>query len=167
MVDAEPGDDALADEAKDEPVRLREDAWVLGADGRQLVDVEEAPVVDLFPRHPPVGESVHLVVDEAVQEIEAPRVAGGAIEESHVLGDEVADVARRLQELGELLVRDVRLSMARGQQFAVRLRAVWNGEQHLVDGLQLEQGRVLGPQRGLKLGEPVAEDLYVRPGRHR
>ena len=167
VVDPESGDDALADEAKDKSVCLREDARVLHPDGRQLVDVEEASVVDLLPCDTPGGEPVDLVVEKPVQEIEAPRVAGGAVEEPHVLGDKVADVARCLQEPRELLVGDLRLPMARGQPLGIRLRAVGNREQQLVDVLQLEQGRVLGPQRGLELVQPVTENLDVRPRRHR
>ena len=93
MVDSEPGDGALADETKDEAVCFRENTWVLCPDGRQLVDIEEASIVDFLSCNTPVGEAVDLVVEKSVQEIEAPRVAGSAVEEPHVLRDEVADVA--------------------------------------------------------------------------
>ena len=57
--------------------------------------------------------------------------------------------------------------MARGQPLGICLRAVGNREQQLVDGLQLEQGRMLGPQRGLDLVQAVTQNLNVRPRRHR
>src|SRR5438093_190517 len=93
VVDSEPGDGALADETKDEAVCFRENTWILCPDGRQLVDIEETSIVDFLSCNTPVGEAVDLVVEKSVQEHEAPRVAGSAVEEPHVLRDEVADVA--------------------------------------------------------------------------
>ena len=60
MVDAQPVERAVRDPAEDERVRLGEDLRVLLAQRDQLVDVEEAPVVDLLGRAPPEGEPVVL-----------------------------------------------------------------------------------------------------------
>src|SRR5207244_12757229 len=48
VVDSEPGDGALADERKGEAACLRGSTWVLCPDGRQLVDIEEASIVDFL-----------------------------------------------------------------------------------------------------------------------
>jgi hypothetical protein len=53
-------------ELQDEPVRRLEDLLVLDTNTCQVVDGEEAPVVDLIARHPPVGEPVRLRFQEAV-----------------------------------------------------------------------------------------------------
>ena len=61
MVDTEPGHLASADETKDEAVSLGEDVGVLHADGGELVDVKEAPVIDLVAGHPPERDPVRLL----------------------------------------------------------------------------------------------------------
>jgi hypothetical protein len=76
VIDAKPVHLPGGEEAERENVRFLEDVQVLHPDRRQGVDVEEAPVVDLLPRHTPVGEPVgHVAVEELVQRVEAARVA--------------------------------------------------------------------------------------------
>ena len=57
-----------------------EDVLALHAQGGQVVDVEEPAVVDLVGGHPPVGQAVALVLEQVVQQVEAPRVARLAVE---------------------------------------------------------------------------------------
>jgi hypothetical protein len=61
----------LAGRGQVERERLRglEHVVALHAHGRQVVDVEEAPVVDLVGRHAPVGQAVGLRLDERMQRI--------------------------------------------------------------------------------------------------
>jgi hypothetical protein len=93
MVDAEPGDPPGTDETKDEPVSLGEDVRVLHADRRELIDIEEASVVDLLAGHPPKCDSVSLLTQQLVEKVERPRVlrrpveaADGLVEERLHLG---------------------------------------------------------------------------------
>jgi hypothetical protein len=48
----------------------------------------------------------------------------------------------------------------------ISLRAAGNREQQLKDVFQVEQGPILGSQRGLELVQAVTENLDVRPRRH-
>jgi hypothetical protein len=50
------------DETKNEAVRLGKDVRVLHADGGQLIDVEEAPVVDFLAGYAPEGDPVGLLL---------------------------------------------------------------------------------------------------------
>ena len=54
-------------ELEHEAVHLLEDRRILHAQRRELVDVEEAPVVDLLGRDAPVREAVRLLVEQPVE----------------------------------------------------------------------------------------------------
>ena len=92
MVDAEPGDPPGTDETKDEPVRVGEDIRVLHADGRELIDVEEASVVDLLPGHPPKRDPVRLLSQQLVEEVERSRILGRPVEAADGLVEERLDL---------------------------------------------------------------------------
>ncbi|OUD82784.1 hypothetical protein CMMCAS02_07640 [Clavibacter michiganensis subsp. michiganensis] len=62
VVDAEPVGEALAEPARDLPVRLLEDARQLDADARERVDREEAAVVELGVGAAPVDQLVGLAL---------------------------------------------------------------------------------------------------------
>ena len=44
-------------------------------DGGEIVDVEEAPVVDFLRRDPPEGEAIGLIVQQRIERIETARIA--------------------------------------------------------------------------------------------
>jgi hypothetical protein len=67
VVDAEGVEAAVGDPLEDPRVRLGEDARVLHAERDELVDVEEAPVVDLARGATPAGERVVLGVEEGAE----------------------------------------------------------------------------------------------------
>ena len=67
-----------------------EDLGILHADGRQVVDVEEAAIVDLVGGRLPVREPIDLGVEQLVEAVEAVRVAGRAVELPDVRLDESA-----------------------------------------------------------------------------
>ena len=92
MVDAKAGDLSLGQEPQDQAVRLLKDVGPLHADGRQLVDVEKPAIVDLVRGHAPIGEPVGLVLQQLVQQIEAPRVPLHAVKERHILLKERVDL---------------------------------------------------------------------------
>ena len=52
---------------------------ILHAQADQVVDVKEAPVIDFFSGNPPVGETVHLGFQQAMQAIEAARAFRGPV----------------------------------------------------------------------------------------
>ena len=69
VVHPEAGEFSLPEEFEDELVGFPEDREELHAYGRKLVDIEEAPVVDLFRRDPPVSEAVCLDLKEVVEQV--------------------------------------------------------------------------------------------------
>ena len=88
VVDPEPGHLSRADETKDEAVRFGKDVRVLHADGGQLIDVEEAPVVDFLAGDAPEGDPVGLLAQQPVEEIERAGIVRPAVEAADVLLDE-------------------------------------------------------------------------------
>ena len=76
MIDPEPGHDAVAHQPEDEAVGLLEDRGHLHANGGQLVDVEEPPVVDLLAGHAPVRHAIGLLAEQPVEQVEGGRIAG-------------------------------------------------------------------------------------------
>src|SRR6267143_389691 len=90
VIDAQPGHRSLAHEAEEQAVGRFEHLRLLHPDGGQLVDVEEAPVVDLLAGDAPVGGAVRLVGEQRVQRLHALGVAGLAVEEPDVVLDEDA-----------------------------------------------------------------------------
>src|SRR5665213_2433476 len=78
VIDAQAIELAAAHELKSEPVRVLEYGLVLHAQGGEVVDVEEAPIVDLIRGHAPGGEAIGLRLEELVQVIRACGRGGGA-----------------------------------------------------------------------------------------
>ena len=70
----------FADEPQDQPVGRLEDTRILHPEAAKLVDVEEAPIVDLVERRPPVRQAVRLRLEQRMQPVEARRHAGGAVD---------------------------------------------------------------------------------------
>jgi len=62
VIDAQPVDLPLGQEAQGNAVRLLEDLRILHADGGERIDVEKSPVIDLFARDPPVRQPIGLGV---------------------------------------------------------------------------------------------------------
>ena len=104
-----------------ERVHALEDRRVLRADRRQLVDVEEAPVVDLFAGDAPVRQPVGLDGEQVVERVEAVRLAFDAVEG----GDDGQQVQVRNifggQKLGQAAIR-------RGQVPGQRLHGGLGGQ---------------------------------------
>ncbi len=79
MIHAQAGHLALPNEPKDQPMRLLEDFPALDADTGEVIDVEEAAIIDFFGGDSPVGEPVGLLVEERLERIERSRIPRGAI----------------------------------------------------------------------------------------
>ena len=69
-----------ADQLEDEAVHLVEDRRVFHPQRGELVDVEEAAVVDFLGRDAPVRQAVRLLVQQPIERVEAARLAGDAVE---------------------------------------------------------------------------------------
>ncbi len=68
---------------------------------REVVDVEESPVVDLVGRDPPVREPVSLPLEQLVQPFVARAIAGHAIERGDAAAQVLGDAWRARGELRE------------------------------------------------------------------
>ena len=88
---------AVGDQAQQQAMGRLEHLAALHAQPGELVDVEEAPVVDLGARDAPVGEPVGLVLEQRVQRLEGLGQAGRAVERGDRRLQRVAHVGDRPQ----------------------------------------------------------------------
>ena len=84
MVDAQAIGLPLCHELHHAPVGGREDVLALGTQAGEVVDVEEAPVVDVVRREAPEREPVGLSGQQLVERVEAARIAGRAVDRGEV-----------------------------------------------------------------------------------
>ena len=94
MIDADRVDLAVANQLPEEPMGRVEHLLVLDAQSRERVDVEEAPVVDLVRRRPPVRQAVGLRLEQLVQPVEAGGASRRAVEPADRGVDAVPDRRR-------------------------------------------------------------------------
>ena len=73
MIDAETVDHAVANQGKDERVRLGEDRRILDAHRDEVVDVEEPAIVDLARAAAPVREAIVLRIEQRAEPLAAAR----------------------------------------------------------------------------------------------
>src|SRR5262249_41724335 len=92
MIDPESVDLSLAHELQNQRVRPAKNLLVLDAHGDQLVDVEEASIIDFFRGDLPERETEKLLGEKLIERIEAFRLAGLAVETRDVSFDEGLDV---------------------------------------------------------------------------
>ncbi len=65
----------------------RENLGIFHANGRQIVDVEEAPVIDFINRNAPEAEPVGFAFEQPFQAVEATRIPSPAVDVSERLLD--------------------------------------------------------------------------------
>ena len=167
MVDAQAGHRALAHETEEQAVRRLEDRGVFHPDRGQLVDVEEAPVVDLLAGHPPVRRAVGLVRQQRVELVHARRVAGLSVEDADVVLDEGAHGRRRREQGDELLPPFFLLALARGHVLGALLGGRRQRREPRDERLQRGDVGVIAAERGHEAIDPVAEDAGPRLWRDR
>ena len=158
MVDAQAGHEALAQEAKDQPVHRREDVGVLDADGGQVVDVEEPAIVNLLGGHAPVAETVGLLGQEGRQAIETPRLALAAVHRRDHGRDGVAGRCARRHQVREATLPHF-FSRWCSRTFSGSV-SVWPGRylQGGDDALQFDQVRVIRRERRAQVLQRRRED---------
>ena len=112
MINPQAVDATAGEQLQDEAVGVLEHDRILDANGREVVDVEEAPVIDLGRRDPPVGEPVRLCIDQAIERIEALGDADDAVEGLHGALDRLIDRAVRCDDLRKPLPQILRAQNA-------------------------------------------------------
>ena len=115
MIDPQPRYRAFLQELEHEAVRFLEHVRILHPDGRQLVDVEKAPVVDLLGRHSPVRQAVGLLAKQRVEQVEGGGDAGLAVQLPHVLRHERLDRVAAAHEVTEPPLGDLLLAVPLGE----------------------------------------------------
>lgn len=75
VIDTQALDPAALDQLADAGVDKLEDLRIFDTDGGQFVDVVEAAVVDFVGGDAPVRDAVGLIVEQAVERVEARRIA--------------------------------------------------------------------------------------------
>ena len=176
MIDAQAGHLAVGDELQRQPVDRVEHHRVLDADGSERVDVEEAPVVDLLRRDAPPGQSVRLRGQQPVEQVEAARHPGLAVEPAHVLLDEAAHQPARIAERGKPPLHHLLLApplLLPGRIALVALRQVLQRGEDAAQIVEVAARDILGlarpraPHPGVQLGQVQREDLRIGAGVHR
>src|SRR5438132_11965132 len=89
MIDAQAIHFSVADELQNETMGGIENRLVLHSYTGQVVDVEEAAIVDVVRGHPPACQPVSLSFDELMQSVETAGIARGTTDFPHVFLDEL------------------------------------------------------------------------------
>src|SRR5581483_4472355 len=92
---------SLADQAEDQVMTIIEYPRVFHPDRSEVIDVEKAAVIDFLRSDAPEGQPVRLAIEEAVQEVEALRLALHAVESSDAVFDVFVDHLGALRQCRE------------------------------------------------------------------
>ncbi len=141
VVDAHAGYRPGGQQAQEEVVRRGEDLRHLLTHGSQLVDGEEAAVVDLLPRRAERREPVRLRVEQSVERIEAGSSAGITIEDADGLFDGTGHLGRSRDQVGQAAFGDDLLAPPLGDQVGVALVLGWQPLERGDDALEFQQVR--------------------------
>ena len=145
VVDAQAGHLSLGEQPEDEFVRRAEDLGLLDADRRQVVDVEEAAVVDLLRRDAPEGRAVGLRVEQIVEQSRC-RASSVALKASSAACDGITDFRAGVVERGDAPLDDFLLAVALGHLLRVGLVRGGEVAERGEDARQFEDVLVLRAQ---------------------
>ena len=164
MIDPQPVHVAADQQLEHQAVTFREDLGVLHANGRQFVDVEETPIIDLVGGGLPVREPIDLGVEQLVEVVVTVRVVGRAVELLHVAADELGD--GRASAPSSVRSRPLITSFSRCRSatpVGLGFRAFGQVLQRGDDALQFAQVLGVGRQGFLQRVQPVRQDGPVGP----
>ena len=80
MIHAQAADVAPAHQVENQRMHRGEHFGIFHANGRQIVDVEEAPVIDLVHGDAPEAETVGFALEQPFQAVEAAGLAAAAVD---------------------------------------------------------------------------------------
>ena len=167
MIDAHPVHLALAQQAQDQPVGGSKHFRFFHTQRGQFVDIEEAPVVDLFRSDTPVTETIDLGLQQSIQEIKTLRLARHAVEERYRILQKGTHRRVRLGQRCQAPLDDFLFALALGYSRWVSLaaqRQVTNGGENAVVLCQWLWGPA---QKSSEFITPLFQDEGIALGRHR
>ena len=148
VIDPQAGHACLRPPAGRRAVGLLEDRGHLHANGGQLVDVEEPPVVDLLAGHAPVRHAIGLLASRPSSRSKLGGSPAAAVEAAHVVLDELPHGRRLVEQRGRRALdrsrsRAAALASLRSPVSASRAGSWWTTR---CSDLSSSSLRVLGAQ---------------------
>ena len=167
VVDPQAVHQAAVEQVEHQGVGAFENLRMLDADGRQLVDVEEAAIVDFVGRHAPIGQAIRLLAQQLIQAVEAVGIALPAVELMQRLGQDAGNRRRAFGQLVQAAFDDLFFSLPLDDALAVGFvarRQVLNRRQN---AQILQQVGMLAAELLLEGLDPRRQNQRVRPGSDR
>ena len=112
VVNPQPANRPLTNQGQHEFVRSFENIGVFDTDCGQVIDVEEAAIVDFVSRDVPEAQPIRLGVQELLQTIEAMRLALDPVEVRDRRSNGSAHGRTRFHQRGEPFLHDLLLTLA-------------------------------------------------------
>jgi hypothetical protein len=157
MIETDPGDVSLLHQVQQQRMGGGKHPWVLHAQAREIVDVEEPAVVDLIERRPPVRQTIRLQFEQTVQPIEALGRARLPVDLGHRAVDVVSHLARAVRERGQALPRHFLGALPFEDRRLVGFGIGRHGGQRGEDVPQLADVGVIGSKAGVERLHPLAQ----------
>src|SRR5205085_11580147 len=129
--------------------------------------VEEPTVVNLLGRDPPVRQPVHLVFQQLVELVEAPRLAPGAAERRDVLVDERAEPRAPLAEPLQPTLDDLLLAADQLDLLGLAEPAGGEAAGGAADAQVLQHILIVVVEPRMELPGAAVADGGIRPGPER
>src|SRR5687768_9077905 len=111
MINAQSLNAAVTDEPEDDLMNRAEHFRQLDSDRRKVIDVEEAPVIDLVRRNAPERQAVRLIVEETFEVVEAGRRARRPVDVRKDLFHGVTHLGTAADQLAQSPFRDFLLPL--------------------------------------------------------
>ena len=164
MIDPQSVDQAPVHQVEHQSMAGFEYRVLLHPQRGEVVDVEEATVIDLVRGHPPEGGAVALGLDQQVQALRVGGVAFGAVVLPQTLAEVPGDVRGLLAEPRQMLFVMPRVPLALHAALRVGLGAGRQVSEGGDQAGQIQERRGLGPEPGLQPPDPGGQDQGVLPG---
>ena len=121
VVDAQASHLPCTEQSEHDGVHGPEDLGLFDANRRQLVDIEEASIVDLIRRHPPIAKTIRLMCQERLELVKAMRVATPAVHGRNGVFNGLAHRGAGLSQIPQAPLGNLFLPEAHAHPFRVGL----------------------------------------------
>ena len=141
VIESQPDDFPFANQTQDEFVGGREEGRLLHAHADQVIDIEEASVIDLVRGGSPIREAIGKGLQQLVKAVKSARLARLAIDGSQRVLDIFLDARRPGCDLAEALAGHFLFPLPLGLAIRIRLAEAW---QMLERGQNAQKFRKVG-----------------------